>query len=71
MLEVANIEFSVSSFDVLNIPTEKKQVIMSVTKSWVNQTESANIDDVIVSKGQEVIILLQYSPPLLFWSCTT
>lgn len=71
MLEVANIEFSVSPFDVLNVPTEKKRVIMSVTESRVNQTESANVDDVIVGKGQGVIILLQYGPFSLFWSCIT
>ena len=56
---IENIRFSDSPFDMLTVPDEKKKVIKSLAKSRVDTMHEATFDDIIVGKGQGVIILLQ------------
>jgi hypothetical protein len=61
---VEKIQFSDSPFDMLTVPHEKKKVIKSLAKSRVDTSHGATFDDIIVGKGQGVIILLQYVLPI-------
>ena len=63
MDSITEISFSNAPFDMLTVPEEKKKVIKSLAESRVStKHEDATVDDVIVGKGQGVIILLQYVP---------
>ncbi|OKL55245.1 hypothetical protein UA08_09489 [Talaromyces atroroseus] len=60
---ITEISFSNAPFDMLTVPEEKKKVIKSLAESRVcTKHEGATVDDVIVGKGQGVIILL-HGPP--------
>ncbi|KAH8691858.1 P-loop containing nucleoside triphosphate hydrolase protein [Talaromyces proteolyticus] len=59
---IEDIKFSDSAFDMLTIPEDKKKVIKSLTESRVSATNEAGFDDIIVGKGQGIIICL-HGPP--------
>jgi hypothetical protein len=54
---IDQIEFSLSPFQSLTIPDDKKAVIMSIAESQILQ-EGAMFDDVVIGKGLGVNVLL-------------
>lgn len=59
MEDIRDIDWSALPFNSLTIPAQKKEVIMAVTRSRMDQTASATFDDVIEGKGRSLNILLQ------------
>ncbi|KAB8223448.1 P-loop containing nucleoside triphosphate hydrolase protein [Aspergillus novoparasiticus] len=59
---VEDITFSTGLFDMLEISEDKKQVVRSLTESCVLEAKRTSEDDIIVGKGQGVIVLL-HGPP--------
>ena len=54
---IAKIEFSLSPFQSLTIPDDKKEVIMGIAESQILQG-GATFDDAVIGKGLGISILL-------------
>jgi len=57
--DIFNIVWNPSSFANLAIPSQKKQLVLTLAKAHLGETFDHTFDDFVVGKGRGLIMLLQ------------
>ena len=61
MDDIEEINWDSSAFDSLVIPANHKEIVQSLVERHTNGSDDERFDDIIQGKGQNVVVLLQYS----------
>ena len=59
MNDISNIVWNPSSFANLAIPSQKKQLVLALAKTHLDETSDHTFDDFMREKGKGLIMLLQ------------
>jgi hypothetical protein len=64
--DISDIQWDPEPFQRLVIPDERKELILALATSHMNQAHDPSFDDFVAGKGRGLIMLLQYEiRPLL------